>query len=259
MPLSYRTTGYGPPLLLLHGMGVTYSIWENLEPLLRPYYKLILVELPGHGDSSLPPERFSFFTSSMLMLETLRCELGIEQWSILAYSMGTRVLQEYLRCHPQRISSAVYLCPLRVSQPTAWLLALFRWIDPAFPWIGASLLRGRILAWLVVLLGFQGKSHPYADVWTKEISSQPIRTLKKLLIDLPYCGKEAFEIPAAPTLFVWGEQDRIVAQPRRFGAQDRSVPGGHAAPMLAAEQIARLIVGCDAAHLEQPGAQDQDI
>jgi pimeloyl-ACP methyl ester carboxylesterase len=56
--LCYRLTGNGTPLLLIHGWGVTYAIWQNLAPLLTPYFQLIMIELPGIGDSpEVDPEK----------------------------------------------------------------------------------------------------------------------------------------------------------------------------------------------------------
>ena len=50
--LRYRLEGNGAtPLLLIHGWGVTYSVWQNLAPLLTPHFQLIMIELPGIGGS----------------------------------------------------------------------------------------------------------------------------------------------------------------------------------------------------------------
>jgi pimeloyl-ACP methyl ester carboxylesterase len=224
-------------------MGVTYFIWKNLEPLLSPYYKLIIVELPGHGGSPALPPGISFYMGSVEMLEELRKQLEIDRWSILGYSMGTRVLQEYLRCYPEQVSRAFFLCPLRAKRAAAFLLQIFLVIDHVFPWIAGYLLRGWRLNQLVIQLGFNGRGHPYAVQWTNEISAQPLETLKKLLTDLPAGGRDHFEIiPAIPALFLWGDRDRIVERPRFLGKCERLIQGGHAAPMLAAEEIARCIL-----------------
>jgi pimeloyl-ACP methyl ester carboxylesterase len=243
MSLSYRITGDGPPLLLLHGMGVTYSIWQNLEPLLTSYYKLIIVELPGHGGSAALPMEVPFYPASAALLEDLRAQLGIERWSILGYSMGARVLQEYLRCYPERVDRSIFLCPLRLRWHASAILGMFRLLDRVFPnKVGDPFLRGWMLHWLVIWLGFKGRRHPYAGLWASEIAAQPLDCLKKLMRDLPACGREPFEIPATPAVFLWGDRDQVVGKPHTLGGLDRLVPGGHAAPMLAAEEIASLIL-----------------
>ena len=53
MGLAYERVGSGPPLVLLHGIGHHRQAWQAVTPLLAPSRELILVDLPGHGES--PP------------------------------------------------------------------------------------------------------------------------------------------------------------------------------------------------------------
>jgi pimeloyl-ACP methyl ester carboxylesterase len=51
--LAYERLGSGPPLVLLHGIGHRRQAWLPVADLLAPSRELILVDLPGHGES--PP------------------------------------------------------------------------------------------------------------------------------------------------------------------------------------------------------------
>ena len=53
MELAYDRTGSGPPLVLLHGLGHRRQAWGAVTGLLAPNRELIVVDLPGHGES--PP------------------------------------------------------------------------------------------------------------------------------------------------------------------------------------------------------------
>jgi pimeloyl-ACP methyl ester carboxylesterase len=53
MQLACERTGSGPPLVLLHGVGHRRQAWGAVVKPLAPYRELILVDLPGHGES--PP------------------------------------------------------------------------------------------------------------------------------------------------------------------------------------------------------------
>jgi pimeloyl-ACP methyl ester carboxylesterase len=55
MTLAHDRVGSGPPLVLLHGVGHRRQAWNAVVPLLRHRRELILVDLPGHGES--PPFR----------------------------------------------------------------------------------------------------------------------------------------------------------------------------------------------------------
>jgi len=53
--LAFERTGDGEPLLLIHGTGSSRSAWRPVTGPLAVHHKLILVDLPGHGDSEPPP------------------------------------------------------------------------------------------------------------------------------------------------------------------------------------------------------------
>jgi pimeloyl-[acyl-carrier protein] methyl ester esterase len=51
--LHIRTTGSGPPLVLLHGWGMHSGVWQSLQPALAGHYRTTVIDLPGHGQSSM--------------------------------------------------------------------------------------------------------------------------------------------------------------------------------------------------------------
>jgi pimeloyl-ACP methyl ester carboxylesterase len=53
-----KRLGAGEPLLLLHGTGGSHTHWKPLLDLLEPHRELLLVDLPGHGESAPPPSGF---------------------------------------------------------------------------------------------------------------------------------------------------------------------------------------------------------
>src|SRR5204863_292870 len=53
MGLAYERIGSGPPLVLLHGVGHRRQAWGAVLDRLTPHRDVILVDLPGHGES--PP------------------------------------------------------------------------------------------------------------------------------------------------------------------------------------------------------------
>jgi hypothetical protein len=55
MTLSYRFEGSGDPLLLLHAFGLDKEEWRPVVPLLAPHRRVLVVNLPGHGGSPMPP------------------------------------------------------------------------------------------------------------------------------------------------------------------------------------------------------------
>lgn len=57
MDLYHRVTGTGPAVVLLHGVCHRGHAWDPIVPLLEDRYRLVIVDLPGHGQSpDLPLE-----------------------------------------------------------------------------------------------------------------------------------------------------------------------------------------------------------
>ena len=53
--IAYREAGTGPPLALLHSAGLSHREWEPLVEELGDRYRLVLPDLPLHGDSEDRP------------------------------------------------------------------------------------------------------------------------------------------------------------------------------------------------------------
>lgn len=49
-----QTMGTGPALLLIHGTGAATHSWRDLAPLLAKRFKVVALDLPGHGFTELP-------------------------------------------------------------------------------------------------------------------------------------------------------------------------------------------------------------
>lgn len=53
--VAYRETGTGPPLALLHSLGLSHREWEPIVGQLSSRFRVILPDLPLHGDSEDRP------------------------------------------------------------------------------------------------------------------------------------------------------------------------------------------------------------
>lgn len=244
--LSYRVEGQGPPLLLLHGFGISFKIWRNLLPHLTSHFRCVMVELPGIGQSPPPDPTRPYYLVCAQEIERLRRHLRIETWAVFSYSTGSRAAEIYINRHPQRVVRAVFLCPVYVPG-WRWMAARAAVrLDSYFPALGDWVLSGRRLQSLVRTLAFNGRGHPYAYEWTREISAQDMTSLKRAIREMPNAGTKLLDLPV-PSLYVWGKYDLIPNRPRRrFRRQHapihRRIAANHSAPELAAEQVAREVL-----------------
>ena len=53
--IAYRETGTGPPLALLHSLGLSHREWEPVVRALSARFRVVLPDLPLHGDSEDRP------------------------------------------------------------------------------------------------------------------------------------------------------------------------------------------------------------
>ena len=68
--LHYAEYGHGIPLILIHGLGSSSQDWELQIPVLARHYRLIVVDVRGHGRSDKPRERYSIagFSADLIAL-----------------------------------------------------------------------------------------------------------------------------------------------------------------------------------------------
>lgn len=242
--LNYRVEGGGPPLLLVHGFGISFNIWRNLLPLLRSHFTVVMVELPGIGATPLPPEGSDYTEAAVTAIEGVRKKLGVEKWSVLGYSTGSRLAEDYVRADAEHVCRAIFLCPLLIDRSKAHALRFGLGLDRRFPSFGTWILSGWRLKFLISWLGFNFQRDPMAGEWFAEISSAPVGVLKDTIRAMDAVAGEPFSVPV-PHAMIWGDRDLVSLTPPRGGEHDHFVHGRHAAPMEAAVEIARIIVSLE--------------
>ncbi len=97
-----------PPLLMVHGLLVSRDIWEPNLALSR-HFRLIRVDLPGHGESPAPqspeqarPDRI------FRALDQLRLSLGIARWHLCGQSFGAGIVLGYALAFPEACAGVVF-------------------------------------------------------------------------------------------------------------------------------------------------------
>lgn len=86
--LHYEISGQGKiPLVLLHGFMENTSIWEDMIPHLSNDFRLIKIDLPGHGKSPMYSEIHTMELMAEKVKEVLDT-LNIKKFHILGHSMG---------------------------------------------------------------------------------------------------------------------------------------------------------------------------
>lgn len=108
LTLHAEIDGEGPPLLLLHGFTGSTATWRPVASRMRPRWRTIAIDLPGHGRSSSPrdPARYTLPRFADDLAHALD-ELSIRRTALLGYSLGGRSALRFAVRHPDRVSALV--------------------------------------------------------------------------------------------------------------------------------------------------------
>jgi haloacetate dehalogenase len=111
--INLRHGGNGPPLLLLHGFPQTHVIWHKLADRLAQQFTLVMPDLRGYGDSSLPPgepdhANYAKRTMAQDMAEVMRA-LGHDRFYLCGHDRGGRVAHRLALDHPQVVTRLMIL------------------------------------------------------------------------------------------------------------------------------------------------------
>lgn len=93
---------------MLHGFTGSAATWDTLRSELESRFRIIAVDLPGHGKSSAPadPARYSLDRFADDLSRVLDA-LDVELTSLFGYSMGGRTALRFAIAHPDRVSSLI--------------------------------------------------------------------------------------------------------------------------------------------------------
>jgi pimeloyl-ACP methyl ester carboxylesterase len=92
--------GRGPAIVFVHGLGGTRTDWLPTARKLLARHRVVLVDLPGHGESALP-EPFSFANVGEALDQVLAKE-NPESTIVVAHEIGGRAAMAALAAHPGR-------------------------------------------------------------------------------------------------------------------------------------------------------------
>lgn len=106
--LNYVVEGEGETLLFIHGLSDNLLYWEVLASFLKKDYRILRVDLRGHGESPLGSDEITVDVYSD-DLKSLLDELDINNVNIIGFSLGGSVALDFAIKHPDMVSSLVLM------------------------------------------------------------------------------------------------------------------------------------------------------
>ncbi|AKC69437.1 alpha/beta fold hydrolase [Pandoraea oxalativorans] len=217
--IHYNDTGSGTQtVVMLHGSGPGATGWanfnRNVEPLVDAGYRVLLVDCPGWGKSDPVVNTGSRSELNARVLKAVLDELHIEQVHIIGNSMGGHSTVAFALSNPSRVGKLILMGggtggPSQfVAMPTEGIKLLnglykeptienLKRMMNVFVFDASAITDDLMQARLDNMLA----SREHLDNFVKSLAANP-----KQFTDY---GARLGEI-AAPTLIVWGREDRFV-------------------------------------------------
>jgi pimeloyl-ACP methyl ester carboxylesterase len=227
--VAYRIGGWGPLLVLIHGMTSNSATWDRVLPKLAKRYTVLAPDLLGHGRSDKLRGDYSVGAHANTVRDLLDA-LGYQRATLVGHSLGGGVAMQLAYQYPERVDRLVLVAPgglgrevsvlLRAaSMPgSGGVLAIAAWR----PFVQA----GTLLTHLLGSLGMHGNTdleeigRAYALLARRESRSAFVHTLRAVV---DHRGQRVSALDrmdvakSFPSLIIWGERDRVV--PVRHGRE----------------------------------------
>ena len=242
MGLAFERTGSGPSLVLLHGVGHRRQAWHAVLDRLTPHRDVILIDLPGHGESPPLEQGLPVLDALLGPVRAQLGDLGVEHPHMAGNSLGGRLALE--SAVAGWAASATGLSPAgfwRNEREASMARATFRVMEAAggrLQRFGPALSRhtaGRALTYGAIV---NRPSRMTAEQATGDLTAflAAHDALEAVLAELtPFTGQVPDGIPVT---IAWGTKDRLlrppqvlVAKARLPQARIRPLPGCGHVPM----------------------------
>jgi pimeloyl-ACP methyl ester carboxylesterase len=220
--LAYRIGGWGPLLVLIHGITSNSATWDRVLPRLAKRYTVLAPDLLGHGRSDKLRGDYSIGAHANTIRDLLDA-LGYRRATFVGHSLGGGVALQIAYQYPDRVDRMVLVAPGGFGREVSPLLRA-----ASAPGSGAVL---AIAAWRpfvqagALLTGFLGHvglhgntdleeiGRAYALLADRESRTAFVHTLRAVVDHHGQRVSALDRIGVAerfPSLIVWGERDRIV-------------------------------------------------
>lgn len=207
----YSEGGRGETVLLLHGFGASGDGWNRCAASLTKKYRVVAPDLPGWGASTRLENASYAYPAQLERLHRLTQELKLDRFHIVGHSMGGFLAAAYAARFPGRVMTLGLLAPAGMAEPQPGDLARSV-MEKGDNWLVASspAAFNRLLDNLFVRRPYiPSPVIKYLAQLAVRNSAQSARIFEELQQNQPPLIERLPQIQA-PTLIIWGDQDRVI-------------------------------------------------
>ena len=243
--IAWRSWGAGAQVVvLLHGGAGSWAHWARNIPALARQFTLWVPDLPGMGESALPPDPWTPATIAALLEQGLRSLVGERQVDLVGFSFGGMIAGHWAARHPERVRRAVIADAAGTGLANPPLGAMKSWRGITDPAERREIHRHNLCVWML-------HDPDKADALATEIATLGVEAdrLRNREVSGSDSLLRAMPQVQCPVHGIWAEQDVLFAQRR-----------GEVRPALLAAGFASVTLVPDAGHwiqYEQPEVFDE--
>ena len=107
--VHYRVRGPAdaPTIVLLHGFMGSLFAWEKWSGLLSPHFRVITIDLPGHGLTGAVPSNDYSQGAMAVFVKAFADQMHLGRFTIAGNSMGGDVAAHFAELYPERVRALV--------------------------------------------------------------------------------------------------------------------------------------------------------
>jgi pimeloyl-ACP methyl ester carboxylesterase len=264
--IAYEDEGRGADaVVLLHGFACNRLMWRAQLDALRPAYRTLVIDLPGHGASQLPPNREYFTEDSFadMTVDLLRSR-SVDRAVFVGFSMGGGVALNVATRHPSMVAGLVLADVGGGSTDVAAHRTSVHQLGDLLRRDGMGAFVGHLLA-MPIFASYADRSvDARAHMRRMLMQGDPLgleQVIRGVLAERKPIQDRALQTISVPTEVVVGEHDlecRVTSSmmAERIPIVNHTIIGGagHMTPMEAPDAFNRLLDNCLRQIFGGPGA-----
>lgn len=203
--------GKKPTLICIHGFTANKESWIEFSKYLKDDFHLVLVDLPGHGESSFDPTKKYGFKEFNNQLSAFTKSIHLDQYHLIGNSLGGGIVNFHASTFPNQVLSAISLSPAGIFDVKSEYQEMVEQ--------GKNPLLVNNAEDFDFALEFVFEKKPFIPwpftevVLQKALDKRP--NMDQIFADLvtpddSYDFKNIISAIQVPTLIVWGKMDRLI-------------------------------------------------
>ncbi|SHE86978.1 Pimeloyl-ACP methyl ester carboxylesterase [Seinonella peptonophila] len=106
--ITYKDEGNGHPIVLIHGFMGDHRYWDTLFSSLTNHSRVIVLDLPGHGSSSMPNQNLSI-EEYAAEIDSFLEQLQLSQVTLIGHSLGGYITAAFAELYAHRLARFAFI------------------------------------------------------------------------------------------------------------------------------------------------------